>query len=234
LLQEIGSLLFGYTGNQFTMTAKNKRKSNDVFAEATNAGPAVVVIGNNNHPMAKVQTRLRTLRQQLEGEDSILAAILTIDQDDGDAEEALMEKSNGILSQLDQEIDQAKDACQQESGVLTHLSQTCSKLQQKHHSLNQNVQNLEQRQLQLQRKIALHQEEASQEIESIDQVEEERKRQVPRLKTQISLFASTTGIKWDFSQGDLLSGSVVRTVQTEGESNWWNIVYSMEGTILVC
>jgi hypothetical protein len=78
--------------------------------------------------------------------------------------------------------------------------------------LQQNVHNLEQRQLQLQRTIALHQEEASQEIESIDQVEEERKRQVPRLKTQISLFASTTGIKWDFSQEDLLSGSVVRTV----------------------
>ena len=71
------------------------------------------------------------------------------------------------------------------------------------------MQELDKRQVELQRKIEQHQEEASQEIESIDEVEEERKRQVPRLKTQLSLYASTTGIKWDFSDTTTLSGSVV-------------------------
>ncbi|KAL3941214.1 MAG: hypothetical protein SGBAC_004389 [Bacillariaceae sp.] len=74
--------------------------------------------------------------------------------------------------------------------------------------LVQDMEKLDKNQHELQSNIAKYLEEASDEIDSIDQVEEEQKRLVPRLKTQISLYASTTGIKWDFAQDEILSGQV--------------------------
>lgn len=191
----------------------NKRKSDDVFTE--NDAPSVVVVGNGNGnaSMSQLKTQLQIVRQQNEGDDAILAAMETIDQDDGDAEESLMEEANRIKCQLERQLQSAKNACQQESSVLRDLANRMDSMHQKRKSLLQDMEQLDQRQVELQRKISMHQEEASQEIESIDQVEEERKRQVPRLKTQISLYASTTGIKWDFAQDDILSGSVVRRIR---------------------
>lgn len=63
----------------------------------------------------------------------------------------------------------------------------------------------------LQQKIVRALDEASQVhvVESIDLVEECRQIQVPRLKHQISLYANTTGIKWDFEDDSLLAGQVV-------------------------
>ena len=186
---------------QFKIT--NKRKGDDVFA---NDGPSRVVVGNS------LKDQLQVLRRaNNEEEDPILSAMKAIDQNDGDAENSMMKESEQIKSKLQREIQQAKDACQHESGVLSDLANKLDTMRQKRTSLSNNVEALNQRQIEVQRKIALHQEETSQEIDSIDQVEEEQKRQVPRLKTQISLYASTTGIKWDFAQDDILSGSVVST-----------------------
>ena len=89
-----------------------------------------------------------------------------------------------------------------------------SLLEQNRDKLLLAMEDMDQRQLELQDRIALHQREAAEEIERIDSVDEERKREVPRLKHSISLYASTTGIKWDFLQDDILSGSVVRTACT--------------------
>lgn len=50
--------------------------------------------------------------------------------------------------------------------------------------------------------------EASQEIEKIDNIETDRMKEVPRLKHQISLYATTTGIKWDFTRVNLHAGEV--------------------------
>ncbi len=71
------------------------------------------------------------------------------------------------------------------------------------------IDEMDQRQVELHHQIALHQQETTEEMEVIDRVEEERKREVPRLKHTLSLYASTTGIKWDFLQHEVLSGSVV-------------------------
>ena len=50
--------------------------------------------------------------------------------------------------------------------------------------------------------------EASQEIEKIDNIETDRMKEVPRLKHQISLYATTTGIKWDFTRVNHHAGEV--------------------------
>jgi ABC-type transporter Mla subunit MlaD len=190
--------------------ASHKRKQAEVFTE--NAGPAVVVVGDNSDPISSLKFKLQAIADTLnQQDDPILSAI---ENPAPDSEETdILEQARGIQSQLHDQIDQAKDACQHESDVLSNLSSRLDSMKKKRESLICEMEDLDSMQLNLQRRIALHQEEASQEIESIDQVEEERKRQVPRLKTQISLYAATTLIKWDFSSQDALSGQVVRNMQ---------------------
>ena len=97
-----------------------------------------------------------------------------------------------------------------ESNVLAEQSRQLHQLHESRDQLLRQIDEMDQRQVELHHQIALHQQETTEEMEVIDRVEEERKREVPRLKHTLSLYASTTGIKWDFLQNELLSGSVVR------------------------
>lgn len=95
-----------------------------------------------------------------------------------------------------------------ETSDLSFLSEQLSKFQEQRHNWLKEIDELDDRQRASQEKIALYQVEASQELDMIMDVEEQRKQQVPRLKMTISLFASTTGIKWDFEDPNILSGQV--------------------------
>jgi chromosome segregation ATPase len=196
--------------------ASHKRKQAEVFTQ--NAGPAVVIVGDNNNDndndnsISSLKSKLQAIATKLnQPDDPILSAI---ENPADDSEESdLLEQARDIQSQLHDQIDQAKDACQHESDVLSTLSTRLDSMKQKRQSLTSDMEDLDSMQLNLQRKIALHQDEASQEIESIDRFEEERKKQVPRLKSQISLYAATTLIKWDYACQDVLSGQVVSHIQ---------------------
>eukprot|EP00536_Pseudo-nitzschia_multiseries_P001485 jgi/Psemu1/234661/estExt_Genewise1.C_190071 len=95
-----------------------------------------------------------------------------------------------------------------ESNDLSHLSEQLGKFREQRYNLLNEIDDLERRQRESQEKIAMYQMEALQELDIITDVEEQRKQQVPRLRATISLFASTTGIKWDFADRDILSGQV--------------------------
>jgi hypothetical protein len=127
-------------------------------------------------------------------------------------EDGLLKEAETIQTLLSDDIHQAKDLCDQESNVLAELAAQLAKFQKKRHDLLDEIDTLDDRQRVAQAKIAMYQDEASQELDMINDVEEEKKRQVPRLKTTISLYASTTGIKWDFAHPELLSGQVVSTM----------------------
>jgi chromosome segregation ATPase len=203
--------------------ASNKRKSGDIFAES-NRGPAVVVVGTSNHnnhqtkddvAMKKQLENLR--RNELDMQDPILKAIKGIDEGSEYLEEAMLSKAKSVKSKLEGKLELARDACQHESQVLMDMGNKIERMKQERKNLLQNMEKLDQKQIILQKNISKHQDEASQEIESIDQVEEEQKRQVPRLKTQISLYASTTGIKWDFANDEILSGHVVSPISLSNQ-----------------
>jgi chromosome segregation ATPase len=189
--------------------SSNKRKSGDVFSQS-NRGPAVVVV-NTAPPKddAAIQAQLQKLRQHVSEDDHILMAMENIGQGAYEPEGKLQKEASSVKLQLEQKLEQSRDACQHESRVLIDMANRIESITGERTSLIQDMEKLDKQQIDLQRNISKYQEEASQEIESIDQVEEEQKRQVPRLKTQISLYASTTGIKWDFSQDHILSGQVV-------------------------
>jgi chromosome segregation ATPase len=129
---------------------------------------------------------------------------------DVEIEKSLLEQAEEIKSHLSMEINQAKELRKKETGVIGDLSAQFSKFHEQRHNLLREIDELDDRQRLSQEKIALYQEEASQELDGIIDVEEEQKQHVPRLKMTISLYASTTGIKWDFADPDLLSGQVVR------------------------
>ena len=125
--------------------------------------------------------------------------------------EQLKKDSTQIQNELNRRIEEAQEACQVESNVLAEQSRHLHQLQESRDHLLEQIDEMDQRQVELHHQIALHQQETTEEMEVIDRVEEERKREVPRLKHTLSLHASTTGIKWDFLQHEVLSGSVVRT-----------------------
>jgi len=123
--------------------------------------------------------------------------------------EQLKKDSTKIQDELTRRIHEAQEACQMESNVVAEESRRLHQLQESRDQLLEQIDEMDQRQVELHHQIALHQQETTEEMEVIDRVEEERKREVPRLKHTLSLYASTTGIKWDFLQHEVLSGSVV-------------------------
>lgn len=185
--------------------------------------PVVVLVDAGNNLQSRLQDakiQLLNRRNQYYTDDVLLERLQMIHKDElQEPLLALKAKAEQIQATLDAQIQEAQAACQQESSVLVQLTRNLQQLEQNRNSLLQDMDEMDQRQMELQQQIALHQQEAAQEIDYIDSVEEERKREVPRLKHSISLYASTTGIKWDFSQEDILAGSVVSqySIMTKGE-----------------
>lgn len=143
--------------------------------------------------------------------DAIAQAICSIVDDsknDIDLEDSLLQEAEEVKSNLSQEIQQAKYLYSKETDVLSDLSEHLTKFQETRRDLLGEIEELDDRQRVSQKNIAIYQAEASQELDIITGVEEQQKQQVPRLKMTISLYASTTGIKWDFADPDLLSGQV--------------------------
>jgi len=144
--------------------------------------------------------------------DPLLSLLQSVGQDDPELFNKLKTTSKTIQTDLRRQINIAQEACTLESNVLVELSSQLRTLEESRDQLLQDIDEIDQRQIDLQHQIALHQQETTEEMEVIDQVEDERKREVPRLKHTLSLYASTTGIKWDFLQPDMLSGSVVSSL----------------------
>ena len=125
-------------------------------------------------------------------------------------EKSLLQKAEEIKKKLSCKMKQATDLRKKEADVLGELSSDVSKFNEERQNLLREIDELDDRQRLSQERIAKYQAEASQELDIILDFEAEQKQKVPRLKMTISLYASTTGIKWDFSDPNLLSGQVVR------------------------
>lgn len=192
------------------MTFNNHKRKGD-FSDSKHVVMINVENGSAVNALQALKSKLQQRRSAYldPSRDPLLTLMETLGKDRQDAVEELKKKSSKIQAELDDQIALAQEACHAESSILAELSQTLQHLQASRDKLLQDMDEIDQRQLDLQHQIALHQQETTEEMEVIDSVEEERKREVPRLKHSISLYASTTGIKWDFLQDDVLSGSVV-------------------------
>ena len=145
-------------------------------------------------------------------------------------------RHRSLPQRLAQELDVAATARAQ---LATQIVQTRSQLQRQHHestarqtqlqSLQQHAtiltaerDQLRQQAHQLAREIQQFRQEMDAAQENMQQWQQQRRTKVPRLQYQISLYASMTGIRWDFAQQEQ------RLVQEEygdgsgggGETNW--------------
>ena len=211
------------------------KRKNEHVEDVSSQLTKMVIVGDSNdkennanqesHPVLTAIEKMKKLSMQWEQEpamgftnadnsksyDAIAQSLASIVNDNTDVEmkNTMLQKAEGIKSRLSNEIDQAKDLRGKETDALGALSAQLSKFHEQRKNLLREIDDLDARQRVSQEKIAMYQAEASQELDNIIDVEEEQKRQVPRLKMTISLYASATGIKWDFEDPDLLSGQVV-------------------------
>jgi len=156
-------------------------------------------------------------RQELKGMRSFsvddlitsFSACMDLQHDLQQEQNAIIQQSQDIKSKLQDRIDMARQACQEESNVLYRMQLTLEQLEADRQALIQSLQDIDSLIVETKQRILEYKKVASQHVELMDQVEAERMCQVPRLKQQISLYATTTGIKWDFDEENVLAGQVV-------------------------
>lgn len=137
---------------------------------------------------------------------------------------SVMTTSQDMQDNLTRQISAEEETCQAESQTAEALETTVQDLMHHRNGMATELSHLDQQQGELQDRIGAALNEANQQVASIDGVQVALKNQVPRLKHQISMYATTTNIKWDYyadddnandvDQGEhRLEGHVVRTVR---------------------
>jgi hypothetical protein len=130
--------------------------------------------------------------------------------------QALYDSASALQASLQSQIQEAREACAEESQDLYRLVESIRQLELEAQQLQTSVSESKTLQTQLLQQISTLRKEASQHLEELDEVELERLQQVPKIKNQISLYAKTTGIKWDYDRETILAGEVVRTYKEFG------------------
>jgi hypothetical protein len=205
-----GSSLSGSTPLQ---NSSNNSCSNDTSAHFQ---PAWLDSASFDHKLWVVRESLKLDKERGEEEDVFLAEIRNCKEKMHTFQrqrEDLIQVSTAIQEKLTKRINVEEAKCQKESENVQAIEQELIHIQQERDSLVREMTDLEKMRKELEQQIASAIEEANKEVEAIDLVEENRKNTVPRLKHQISLYAATTGLKWEFENDHLLEGHVVSTVQ---------------------
>jgi predicted nuclease with TOPRIM domain len=122
--------------------------------------------------------------------------------------ELLLSESNEIKAQIQSATEKCSNLLQVETEKLKSHERNLDELQTELDRILRKRKDLQKQLDEVNHHIHVYSTEASQEIEGFDSVELERQDEVPRLKQQISLHATGTGIKWDFHRTDALVGEV--------------------------
>jgi uncharacterized protein involved in exopolysaccharide biosynthesis len=206
-------------------TATQKRKElDDEIAHTTSAFSRAVIfsprIANDGMHWGDCQSRLQDIMKScnsasLYRDDPFLEDLATI---------AAHPELKTLQSQLSRNVTQAKQAHSSIVQKISHLkkrfqdeSSTITSLEEKFQSLSMQSNDLSQQYAALQEQI----QEATAQSESyraridaaestVEMARRDRGRQVPRLQQQISLYATMTGIKWDYAaENDADRGRIV-------------------------
>jgi myosin heavy subunit len=206
---------------------KYKRKGSDFApsSDTTTASSRSVVYQKPSTSWQESQSKLASLRERLQKEDndqvwSVLQNCLTHESSIKEAESVMLSESAVTQEKLDSAVQAAAEQCKEESEALYLLQTALHKLHAERDAMLADLSSTDQQMEDLNQDITRFQQEADEEMGAIDSVEESAKKSVPRLQYLISLYASCTGIKWDFDQERLLEGEVVRTC--------WIIIFYVE------
>lgn len=197
-----------YDATKSMVTMSNKRKGTATMA-STSFSVAVTPY-DTDEEWLDTRQKLKELRTfSMDNLISSFNSCVSLQQELQQEQTHIVQASQEIKNKLASRIELAREACKEESDDLYRMELTLEQLQADRHALIQSLEELESLQVETKDRILQYKEVASLYIEEIDQVEAERMEKVPRLKQQISLYATSTGIKWDFDQESLLAGQVV-------------------------
>mmetsp|Transcript_14869 Transcript_14869/g.22874 ORF Transcript_14869/g.22874 Transcript_14869/m.22874 type:complete len:217 (-) Transcript_14869:223-873(-) len=121
--------------------------------------------------------------------------------------ENLQRSADEVKTSLKNQISKARLACNEELSELSRLNEKIDLMEKEAEQIRNATADLREDEIKLQQHIQSHQNEASQYQVELNNEEIEMMKQVPKIKSQISLYAKTTGIKWDYSE-QVLAGQV--------------------------
>ena len=135
--------------------------------------------------------------------------LLTLEQFDTVQETAnVLQLSQEIQSNLVESMEKERSECEIENADIFRLEMELHSCQAEYNDLEQELHDMAVESSSTKDQIYEAVQICQQEMEQMDAVEAERMRHVPKLKEQISLMATTTGIKWDYEQEEVLAGHV--------------------------
>ena len=117
-------------------------------------------------------------------------------------------KSNEIKDQIEIQTKIASQQLEDEAESLRLQQERLDSIQKEVDKVQSDTKELTRKEKELKIKIDQYKDQASQEVENIDEVEEEKKAEVYRLQQHISLLALVSGIKWDYDRVDSIAGEV--------------------------
>lgn len=113
-----------------------------------------------------------------------------------------------ICSDINAKIQECSRNFSQEEENLRQILTHISNLQDEVNDIRNSVNESKEQEHEIRQKILLYNEQASERVVQIDEVELKKKEEVYRLQTQISLHAHVTGIKWDYEDIDSIKGEI--------------------------
>mmetsp|Transcript_12793 Transcript_12793/g.24012 ORF Transcript_12793/g.24012 Transcript_12793/m.24012 type:complete len:207 (+) Transcript_12793:163-783(+) len=115
---------------------------------------------------------------------------------------------NDIFTDINAKIQECSRNFSQEEESLRQILTHISNLQDEVNDIRNSVNLSKEQEHEIRQKILLYNEQASERVVQIDEVELKKKEEVYRLQTQISLHAHVTGIKWDYEDIDSIKGEI--------------------------
>jgi hypothetical protein len=122
--------------------------------------------------------------------------------------EELVSDGDEIVSDINAKIKECSRNFSREEENLQQILTHISNLQDEVSDIRSSVNESKEQEHEIRQKIMLYNEQASERVEQIDEVEVKKKQEVYRLQTQISLHAHVTGIKWDYEDMDSIKGEI--------------------------
>lgn len=122
--------------------------------------------------------------------------------------EVLKSKADKIKDQVQAKIVSSLEEMENEEASIRAQQERFDEIENEVIDIKKNTLNLMKVEKELKVKIDSYKELASQEVEQLDEVEEEKKAEVYRLQKHISLLALVSGIQWDYDCVDSIAGEV--------------------------
>uniref|UniRef100_A0A7S4N5F9 Kinetochore protein Spc24 n=1 Tax=Odontella aurita TaxID=265563 RepID=A0A7S4N5F9_9STRA len=142
------------------------------------------------------------------GDDAAAEKCLEANRELEDVQREIAAESSPVKSELRDRIDEERAVLAERNSELASVDALVSDLRSEAEALRRRNDSLEKERAEVLRRMERYRSEAAEIVEEVDEVELRQRREVRKIKYQISLYANISGIKWDYDEGEILKGEV--------------------------